>query len=246
MRHDMPTAFGLLSLTTLLLWSCGAQETAGPAAVQTPAPVAAKEPAKGLLPLPAIDLPAGKPGEMRTAVLAGGCFWCEEGVFEQLAGVTSVVAGYAGGTAETATYERYHESNHAEAVRITYDASKISFGHLLRVLFMAGDPTTADGQEPDFGHGYRMAVFFEDEDQRRVAEAYIRQLTEAHRYEQPIAVTVEPMPHGFFPAEDYHQRFVVKNPDHPYVCRWSLTKIARVRAALAGEVKPAGQAPPNQ
>jgi peptide-methionine (S)-S-oxide reductase len=198
------------------------------------------------LPRPQADLPLGKAGETRVAVLAGGCFWCEEAVFEQLDGVTEVVSGYAGGTKETATYEHYHESDHAEAVRITYDASKITYGELLRVLFTAGDPTTKDGQNPDFGHQYRMAVFYGNEDEKRVAEAYVRQLDEAKVFDKPIAATVEALPRGFFPAEDYHQHYVTKHPDHPYVRRWSLPKIAKVRAAFPDEVKPADQTPPHR
>ncbi len=179
-------------------------------------------------------------------VIAGGCFWCEEAIFEQLKGVTAVVAGYAGGTAATATYEKYEESNHAEAVKITYDASLISFGELLRVLFAAGEPTVKDGQKPDYGHQYRMAVFYQSDAEKQVAEAYIRQLTEAKVYAEPIQATVEAMPEGFFPAEGYHQHFVSKNPDHPYVCQWSLRKIARIRAAFPDQVKTAELAPPNK
>jgi peptide-methionine (S)-S-oxide reductase len=192
------------------------------------------------------DLPPGKPGELRTVVVAGGCFWCEEAVFEQLKGVTAVVAGYAGGTAATATYEQYEESNHAEAVKITYDSSLISYGDLLRVLFAAGEPTVKDGQKPDYGHQYRMAVFYQNEAEKQAAEAYISQLTEAKVYDQPIQATVETMPEGFFPAEGYHQHFVSKNPDHPYVCQWSLRKIARIRAAFPDQVKTAELAPPNK
>jgi peptide-methionine (S)-S-oxide reductase len=190
------------------------------------------------LPKAAVELPAAKPGETRTAVLAGGCFWCEEGVFEQLKGVTKVVAGYAGGTAETANYDDYHDSNHAESVQITYDPAVITYGELIRVLFSAGDPTVKDGQEPDYGHGYRMAIFYATDDEKKVAEAYIAQLTAAKAYKAPIVATVEPMPHGFFPAEAYHQHFVTEHPDHPYVCRWSLHKIQRVRATFADEVVP--------
>jgi len=198
------------------------------------------------LPKAARDLPAGKPGELRTVVVAGGCFWCEEAVFEQLKGVTTVVAGYAGGTAATATYEQYEESNHAEAVKITYDASIISFGDLLRVLFAAGEPTFKDGQKPDYGHQYRMAVFYQNDEEKQVAEAYISQLTAAKVYAEPIQATVEAMPEGFFSAEGYHQHFVSKNPDHPYVCTWSLRKIARIRAAFPDQVKTAELAPPNK
>jgi peptide-methionine (S)-S-oxide reductase len=199
-----------------------------------------------VLPKAARDLAPGKPGELRTVVVAGGCFWCEEAVFEQLKGVTAVVAGYAGGTAATATYEQYEESNHAEAVKITYDPAIISYGDLLRVLFAAGEPTVKDGQKPDYGHQYRMAVFYQNDEEKQVAEAYIRQLTEAKVYHEPIQATVEPMPEGFFSAEGYHQHFVSKNPDHPYVCTWSLRKIARIRAAFPDQVKNAELAPPNK
>ncbi len=234
-------AFSLVPLLAagmaLLLCSCAGSSPASEAAAAKP--VAA-------LPKPAVDLPLGRPGEARTAVLAGGCFWCEEAAFEQLKGVTSVVSGYAGGTAATATYESYHETNHAEAIKITYDAAQITYGELLRVLFTAGDPTTKDGQKPDFGHQYRMAVFTADDEQKRVAEAYIRQLDEAKAFAAPIAATVESMPLGFFPAEDYHQHYVTLHPDQAYVRAWSLPKIARVRAAFPDEVKPADQAPPNK
>ena len=190
------------------------------------------------LPKAAIDLPPGKPGELRTAVLAGGCFWCEEAVFEQLKGVSKVVSGYAGGTAETATYESYDDSNHAESVQITYDPQVIPYTELIRVLFSAGDPTVKDGQEPDYGHGYRMAVFYANDDEKRVAEAYIAQLTAANAYRSPIQATVEAMPQGFFPAEDYHQHFVTLHPTHPYVCQWSLHKVQRVRETFSDLVKP--------
>ena len=193
------------------------------------------------LPKAAVDLPPAKAGESRTAVLAGGCFWCEEAVFEQLKGVSKVVSGYAGGTAETATYESYDDSNHAESVQITYDPAVISYTELIRVLFSAGDPTVKDGQIPDYGHGYRMAVFYANDDEKRVAEAYIAQLTAANAYRVPIAATVEPMPHGFFPAEDYHQHFVTLHPTHPYVCQWSLHKVQRVRETFPGMVKAVGQ-----
>ncbi len=189
-------------------------------------------------PKPNADLPAAKDDETtRTAVLAKGCFWSTEAIFEQLKGVNEVVAGYAGGDKDTATYEKYELSNHAECVRITYDPHKITYGQLLQVLFTVGDPTTKDGQEPDYGHQYRIAVFYENDDQKAIAEAYIKQLTDAKTFDKPITVSVEPMPHGFFPAEDYHQHFVQLHPDHPYVVRWSDEKIAWVRGAFKDWVK---------
>lgn len=189
-------------------------------------------------PKPAADLPAPRDDEKtRTAVFGMGCFWCSSAVYEQLKGVTDVTAGYAGGDKETATYEKYHESNHAEAIRITYDPRQITYGQLLQVLFTVGDATTKNGQKPDFGPQYRIAVFYEDDAQKSVADAYVKQLTDAKVFSESIAVTVEPMPHGFFPAEDYHQHFVQKHPDHPYVMQWSVEKVARVREAFPDLVK---------
>lgn len=184
-----------------------------------------------------VELPSAPSGQLRTLVVGGGCFWCVEAFFTELKGVSAAVSGYAGGTAETATYEDLHGSDHAEAVKITYDPAVISFTELLRVLFTVGDPTTANGQYPDYGPQYRMAVFHQNADEKRVAEAYLRQITEARVFAKPLAVTVEPMPHGFFSAEDYHQRFVARNPDHPYVCMWMPKKMAKLRAAFADQLK---------
>ena len=190
-------------------------------------------------PKPATDLPAAKDDEKtRTAVFGMGCFWCAEAAFEQLKGVNEVVSGYAGGDKEHATYETYANSNHAEAVKITYDPHQITYGQLLQVLFTVGDATTKDGQRPDYGHQYRIAVFYENDDQKRVAEAYIKQVTDAKTFNEPIAVTVEPMPNGFFPAEEYHQHFVTKHPDHPYVQQWSVEKVRKVREGFPDLVKP--------
>lgn len=193
------------------------------------------------LPRAQLELPPGPSGKLRTLVVGGGCFWCVEAFFAELKGVTEVVSGYAGGTAETASYDDLHGSAHAEVVKLTYDPSVISFTELLRVLFTVGDPTSANGQHPDYGPQYRMAVFHQDAEEKRVAEAYLRQLAEARVYAKPLAVTVEPMPHGFFLAEEYHQRFVARNPDHPYVCHWLPKKMARLRAAFADQLKPTAQ-----
>jgi peptide-methionine (S)-S-oxide reductase len=190
------------------------------------------------LPKPALELAPAKPGESRTIILAGGCFWCEEALFEQLKGVSSVVAGYAGGTQETATYDRYTESNHAEAVKITYDPQSIGYAELIRVLMTVGDPTTKDGQDPDYGHQYRMAVFYTTAEEKHVAEAYIAQVAEAKVFSKPLEITVESMPHGFFPAEEYHQHYVAGHRDAPYCRLYSLAKIRKVRAAFANELKP--------
>jgi peptide-methionine (S)-S-oxide reductase len=190
------------------------------------------------LPKPKVDLPAPSEGETtRTAVFAGGCFWCTEAVFEQLKGVTDVVSGYAGGTKETATYETYMNTNHAEAIKITYDPRQITYGELLRVLFAISDPTQPEGQGPDLGHQYRFAIFYENDDQKRVAEAYIKQLSEAHVFERPIVATVEPMPQGFIAAEGYHQDYVAHHPDHPYVRRWSVPKLRKLREHFREDLK---------
>jgi peptide-methionine (S)-S-oxide reductase len=181
-------------------------------------------------PKPNTDLPAPQDNEKtRTAIFGMGCFWCSVGIFEQFKGVVSAQAGYAGGTAETATYDKYELSNHAESVKITYDPRQITYAQLLQILFSVGDATTKDGQAPDFGHQYRIAVFYETDDQKKVAEAYIKQLTDAKVFDKPIAVTVEDMPHGFFPAEEYHQEFVKKNPNQPYVRSCSLPKMQKAR-----------------
>ena len=186
-----------------------------------------------------VELPAGPEGKLTTMVVGGGCFWCVEAFFGELKGVTAAVSGYAGGTAATANYDDLHGSNHAEAVKITYDPAVISFTELLRVLFTVGDPTSAEGQFPDYGHQYRMVVFHQNAEEKQVAEAYLRQLSEAKVFTRPLAVTVEPLPLGFFPAEEYHQRFVARNPDHPYVCQWMPKKMAKLRAEFADQLKPA-------
>lgn len=182
------------------------------------------------LPKPAIDLPAEKDSKAAVAVFAGGCFWCTEAAFEQLEGITDVVSGYAGGKADDAKYETVSAglTNHAESIQITYDPSKISYGQLLRVLFTVIDPTTKDGQHPDYGRQYRSAVFYSTDAQKRVAEAYIRQLNDAKLFDAPIATTVESFD-KFYPAEGYHQDYVKKNPDHPYVQRWSVPKVEKVK-----------------
>ncbi len=228
MRPMIPSL--LVAAVLLLTWSL----SGGPPAAEHP-----------MLPKALVDLPRVEAGTTRTAVVGGGCFWCVEGVFAEIAGVTEVVSGYAGGTAETATYDKSHGSAHAEAVRITYDPSQISFGDLMRVLFTAGDPTSANGQMPDFGPQYRMVVFYATADEQRVAEAYLKQLSDAQLFAKPIVVTVEPLPHGFFPAEEYHQRFAAKHPDNAYVCRWSKPKIERIRASFPELVKPTAAQRPD-
>ena len=188
-------------------------------------------------PDPKIDLPA-RSGRA-TAVFAGGCFWCTEAVFEQLKGVKEVVSGYAGGARETARYDLVStgRTGHAEAIRIVYDPSQITYGQLLKVFFsVAHDPTQLNRQGPDWGPQYRSAIFYADEEQKRVAEAYIDQLTAAGVFSKPIVTTLEPLGE-FYPAEDYHQDFCRRNPDHGYVILNAEPKVRKLREKLPGLVK---------
>jgi len=197
------------------------------------------------LPAPAVDLPAdagAKPGELHTAVVAGGCFWCIEGVYDQLAGVKTAVSGYAGGAKSTADYETVctGTTGHAESVKITYDPSKITYGQLLRVLFTVIDPTTKNRQGPDHGTQYRSAIFYENDDQKKVAEAYIKQLDDARIFPRPIVTTLEPLkPDEFYPAEGYHQNYVACHLNNPYVRQEAIPKVEKVREKFKDQVKPA-------
>jgi methionine-S-sulfoxide reductase len=173
-----------------------------------------------------------------TAVFAGGCFWCTEAAFEQLAGVLDVESGYAGGAAETANYKAVCGGNtgHAEAIRITYDPAKISFDQLLAVFFDAHDPTQLNRQGNDAGTQYRSAIFFADDVQRQAAQAKINQLNAAKAFPRPIVTTLEPLT-TFYPAEDYHQDYARLNPDQPYIQAVSMPKVCKVRDKHAGLIK---------
>jgi peptide-methionine (S)-S-oxide reductase len=195
----------------------------------------------GQLPKPKLDLPpTTQPGQVRSAVFAGGCFWCTEAVFEQLNGVTSVTSGYAGGKKEDATYQQVSTgtTGHAESIRILYDPAKVSYGELLHVFFSSIDPTTKNSQGPDEGTQYRSAIFYANDDEKRVADAYIKQLNDAKVFSDPIVTTLEPL-QEFYPAEQYHQNFVTENPNHPYVLQWAVPKVQKVRTKFKDEVKPA-------
>lgn len=192
------------------------------------------------LPVPERDPDAGtSDSSPRVAVFAGGCFWCVEGVYEQLAGVHDAVSGYAGGSADTADYHSVSSgtTGHAEAVQVTYDPTAITYGELLRVFFATHDPTQVDRQGPDVGPQYRSTIFYLGEEQRAAAEAYIAQLDEAGVFERPIATTLEPLD-VFHPAEGYHQDFVRRNPDHPYIRQQALPKIEKVRKLFPDRVEP--------
>jgi|SRR5688572_12112615 peptide-methionine (S)-S-oxide reductase len=199
----------------------------------------------GQLPQPAQDVaPTTAPTAPRHAVLAGGCFWCVEAVFDQLEGVSDVVSGYAGGSKDSANYEAVStgDTGHAEVVRITYDPSKITFGQLLRVHFATHDPTTLNRQGPDTGTQYRSAVFYANDDEKRVAESYIKQLSDAKVFDKPIVTTLEPLSE-FHPAEKYHQEFVKFNPGHGYVRQVAMPKVKKVREAFPEQLKQPTTAP---
>jgi len=183
------------------------------------------------LPDPAVDIPLAQGTGTRTAVLAGGCFWGVEGVFEHVKGVTRVVSGYAGGTTDTASYDQVSSgrTGHAESVRISYDPARISYGQLLKVFFsVAHDPTELNRQGPDTGTQYRSAIFFSNDDQKRVADAYIAQLQAAHAFPRPITTRVTPL-EGFYDAEAYHQDYLVHHPTQPYIIINDLPKITNLQ-----------------
>jgi peptide-methionine (S)-S-oxide reductase len=183
--------------------------------------------------IPAIATDAKEPGNSAVAVLAGGCFWGMEAVFENVKGVKSVVSGYAGGAAANASYDQVSSetTNHAEAIRINYDPRIVSYGTLLRVYFsVAHDPTQLNRQGPDTGTSYRSAIFPQTPAQDRAARGYVAQLSKAKAYPRPIVTKIE---RGqFFPAEAYHQDFFRRNPMHPYIVRWDKPKVAAYRAAF--------------
>jgi peptide-methionine (S)-S-oxide reductase len=182
-------------------------------------------------PDPAQDIKVAAPGTTQTAVLAGGCFWGVEGVFERLDGVKDVVSGFAGGKAATAHYEMVSTgtTGHAESVKITYDPAKISYGTLLKVYFaVAHDPTELNFQGPDEGTQYRSSIFYSSPEQQAVATAYIKQLNDAKIFRRPIVTKVVPL-EGFYAAEAYHQHFLDTHPDYPYIVYNDLPKIDHLK-----------------
>jgi peptide-methionine (S)-S-oxide reductase len=184
-------------------------------------------------PDPAFDEPRATAQKTEIAVLSGGCFWCTEAVFEQLAGVLAVTSGYTGGSAADAHYEIVStgRTGHAESVRIRYDPSRITYGQILKVFFsVAHDPTTRDRQGPDWGHQYRSAIWFEDAEQEKIARAYIRQLDDARVFSARIVTEVSPAKE-FYPAEEYHQEFVENNRGNPYVEANAIPKLVKLGKA---------------
>ena len=191
------------------------------------------------LPDPVSNVAPSAANHKETAVLAGGCFWGVEAVFESLQGVSDVVSGYAGGPRLAAHYDIVStgQTGHAESVQITFDPAQISYGQLLKVYFsVAHDPTQLNRQGPDTGTQYRSSIFYNNADQKRVAEAYIQQLKQAKVFDQPIVTKVVPL-QGFYAAEDYHQNFIARNPTYPYVVYNDLPKLKQLREQFPALVK---------
>ncbi|MFC0590476.1 peptide-methionine (S)-S-oxide reductase MsrA [Novosphingobium aquiterrae] len=181
--------------------------------------------------------PPAAPAEKgpQVAVFAGGCFWGMEGVFEHVKGVTGVVSGFAGGSRDTATYDQVstERTGHAEAIRVTYDPARISYSQLLQIYFYAAhDPTQVNGQYPDSGPSYRSALFPQNPQQRALAAAYIAALNKARAFGKPLATRIETG--AFYPAERYHQDFMRRNPNHPYIQAWDVERVAKLKAAFPG------------
>ena len=213
----------------LLLAAAGMMATRSPAVAPTPKVDAG--------PIVRVAAPAVDPketGATATAVIAGGCFWGVQGVYQHVEGVTSAVSGYAGGQAQTANYDAVGSGStgHAEAVKISYDPSKVSYGTLLRIFFaVVADPTTLNRQGPDRGSQYRTAIFPTTPQQKAVAEGYIAQLRAAKSWKAPIVTKVERY-RGFYPAEKYHQDFLTRKPDYPYIVYNDLPKVEALRVAF--------------
>ncbi|HEY9066864.1 MAG TPA: peptide-methionine (S)-S-oxide reductase MsrA [Burkholderiaceae bacterium] len=207
-------AAGAAALTT---WPWTGAQAAGESATRLPAPNFAA---------------AAESGESRTVVFAGGCFWGVQGVFQHTTGVLKAVSGYAGGKAGTARYLLVSSgmTGHAEAVQVTYDPRRISYGQLLQIFFsVVHDPTQLDRQGPDVGSQYRSAVFYADAVQQQQAAAYIAQLDAARAFRGRIVTRLEPL-NGFYAAEDSHQDYATLHPDSPYIAHYDLPKIANLKA----------------
>jgi peptide-methionine (S)-S-oxide reductase len=187
--------------------------------------------AKMPLPNPVLDDPIAATRAAQTAVVAGGCFWGVQAVFQHVKGVISATSGYSGGAADTAKYGLVStgETGHAESVTIVYDPSQITYGRLLRIFFsVAHDPTQLNRQGPDIGSQYRSAIFYANDQQRRIAEAYVAQLEAAKIFPSPIVTQVVPLK-GFYPAEAYHQNYAERHPDDPYIVYNDAPKIDHLR-----------------
>ena len=183
------------------------------------------------IPDPKIDNPLAAARGKETAVVAGGCFWGIQAVFEHLKGVIHATSGYSGGAANTATYEKVcsGRTGHAEAVEVVFDPSEISYGQVLKILFsVAHDPTELNRQGPDVGTQYRSAIFYASDDQKRIAEAYVKQLDDAKVFPKPIMTQIVPLD-AFYPAEEYHQGYAETHPENMYIVINDLPKVANLK-----------------
>jgi len=190
-----------------------------------------------VIPAPAVDAPANS--EKQTVVLAGGCFWGVQAVFQHTKGVTSAVSGYAGGDKSTAHYEVVGtgRTGHAESVAVTFDPRQVSLGKILQIYFsVAHNPTELNRQGPDAGTQYRSAIFYADDEQKKVAAAYVAQLDKAKVYPEPIVTKLEPL-RGFYPAEDYHQDFAVLHPSYPYIVFNDLPTVDNLKKMFSAEYR---------
>lgn len=186
---------------------------------------------KPLIPPPTTDVPLAKQPGKETAVFAGGCFWGVQSVFQRVKGVIKTTAGYSGGSAKTATYQQVvtETTGHAESVEVVFDPSRITYGQLLRIFFsVAHDPTQLNRQGPDVGTSYRSAIFYQNEEQKRLADAYIAQLDNEKVFRGKIVTGVTPLK-AFYRAEDYHQDYAYHNPDNPYIEVCDRPKIAALK-----------------
>jgi len=191
----------------------------------------AKAASNGPIPAPNTDDQLSSASKSETAVFAGGCFWGTQSVFERVKGVTGTTVGYAGGSEATATYDQVttETTGHAESVRVVYDPSKITYGTLLRIFFsVAHDPTQVGGQGPDEGPSYRSVIFYLNDNQKRIADAYIAQLTQQQVFHARITTDVTPLK-GFYRAEDYHQDYAYHNPGNPYIMVCDRPKIGALK-----------------
>jgi peptide-methionine (S)-S-oxide reductase len=192
-----------------------------------------------VIPPPAEDVAAASGAGTETAVFAGGCFWGVQGVFQHVKGVSNAVSGYAGGAANTAKYDEVGSgrTGHAEAVRISYDPKQVSYGRLLQIYFsVAHNPTELNRQGPDTGTQYRSTVFPVNAEQARVAQSYIAQLDKTKVFGQKIATTIE-LQKTFYPAEAYHQDFLTRHPDHPYIAINDIPKVKNLQLVFPAEYR---------
>ena len=191
-----------------------------------------------VIPAAVVDNPKA-PGGTQTAVLAGGCFWGMQGVFEHVKGVKQVLSGYSGGDKASAIYPIVGTgtTGHAESIQIVFDPVQITYGEILRIYFsVAHDPTQLNYQGPDHGTQYRSAIFYGDESQKKIASAYVEQLNKSGIYNKPIVTRVDPLK-GFYPAEDYHQDFLIHNPTYPYIVYNDLPKIENLKRLFPAQYR---------